>query len=130
MPITFSFCREDGYVTVVYSGRFGDTEMLNSWKKLYEDKEWVPGLNELVDCSQVTETDVTSDGLRRLAEYTNVVFGTHGISSVKVAIYAPTNIPFGMSRIYEANASDSSEKVRVFKSLHEAISWIKGSEEI
>lgn len=130
MPITFSFCREHGYVVVVYSGRFGDTEMLDSWKKLYEGNEWVPGLNELVDCSQVTETDVTSHGLKRLAGYTNGVFSTHGVSSVKVAIYAPTNIPFGMSRIYEANACESLEKVRVFKSMHEAISWLKGSEDI
>lgn len=126
MPITFSFHREQGYVVVVYSGRFGDMEMLNAWKKLYEDKEWVPGLNEIVDCSQVDGTDVTSDGLEHLAEYTNGVFSKHGIHSVKVAIYAPTNLPFGMSRIYQSKACELSEKVRVFRSMHEAISWIRG----
>lgn len=129
MPITFSFCHEDGYVTVVYAGRFNDTELLDAWKNLYERSDWTPGLNELIDCSQVDDTDVTSDGLQTLAEYTKSIFSKHGIRSVKVAVYAPKGFSFGMSRIYEALSDDLLETVRVFDNLQEAKSWVKGIKE-
>jgi hypothetical protein len=58
MPTTYSFFHEDGYVIVTCTGRLTDDDLLNSWKELYEGDEWIPGLNELVDCSQIDASAV------------------------------------------------------------------------
>lgn len=130
MSIDFKFCKEDGYVIFMYNERFNNTELLAAWKNLYENSDWSPGLNELIDCSRVNGTDVTNDGLRSLAKYTKSIFSKYSIRSKKVAIYAPKDLSFGMSRMYQAMSDDTIETVRVFKSMQEAMSWIKEKEEI
>jgi hypothetical protein len=127
MPITFSINLNDGYLTAAYTGKISDEELLASWKNFFQGVEWIPGLNELADLSQADLTGITAGGLESLVSYAKRIYDKHNIRSVKVAIYAPKPLHFGLARMYEAITYNQPQSVEVFRSLQEAVSWIKGT---
>jgi hypothetical protein len=127
MPIAFSSDEDTTFVLMTYVGRLSDEEFLTAWEGYYESSQWTPGLNELNDLSQTDLREITTDGIRRLAEVANTVHASHGVSSVKVAIFAPDPLPYGLARMYGAMASESPELIRVFRGMDEARSWLTDS---
>ncbi|MBN2425823.1 MAG: hypothetical protein JXR46_01040 [Calditrichaceae bacterium] len=126
MPLTFTVNHKPGYVLCRYSGKITDEEIFNSWKSFYESDNWIPGMNFLSDISDVDGSAISSDGLRRLAQYSRTVHEKNNVSAVKVAIYASRPLPFGLARMYEGYSYRSPEMVRVFKSKVAAEAWLKG----
>lgn len=125
MPITFSINHKDGYSIAKFDTRISDEELLNAYKAFYTGKDWRPGQNELVDFSDVDLEEITIKGMINLAEFAESVFKAHNIPSVKTAIYAPKDLTFGLSRMYEAISFESPENVRVFRDILEAEMWLK-----
>jgi hypothetical protein len=125
MPITFSINFDDDYLIAAYTGRISDEEMLASWKGFFQGGKWVPGLNELIDLSQADLTDITADGIEQLIDYAKTVYEKYNIPSVRIAVYAPENIHYGIARMYEALTFDSPQSADVFRSIQEAESWLK-----
>lgn len=66
------------------------------------------------------EFDLTGEELRRVAE--------HGRSVLKeparVALVAPSDLAFGLSRMYQAYREDARREHRVFRSVDKARAWI------
>lgn len=123
--ITFSFAhKEDGYLHAIYTGHISDDELMQAWKTLFEDEQWVPTLNFLIDISQADTSTITREGIQRLAYYTQTILEKHGIPSIKAAVFAPRDLQFGLSRVYEALAAQSSETKQVFRSMSEAVAWL------
>ena len=125
MAITFAPNQEEGYLLSKFSGEVTDDELLNSYKEYYENEQWIPLSKELVDSSECERPAITNDGLKRLAKYVENILLNRGITTFYTAVYAPYDLPFGISRIYEVIASESPEAVMVFRNLNDAISWIK-----
>jgi len=125
MPITFSMNKKDGYFLCTYSGKISDQTLMDAWKAFYEGDEWIPGTNELSDLSDANPTGVTSEGLRSLAAYAKLMHAKHQVSSIKIALYAPQKVQYGLSRIYSALTYDSPENIEVFDDMEEAIKWVK-----
>ena len=125
MPITFSINFDDNYLIAAYSGRISDEEMLASWKGFFQGEMWVPGLNELIDLSQADLNGITANGLEQLVNYAKTVYEEHDIHSVKIAVYAPENIHYGIARMYEALTFNNPQSADVFRSIQEAKSWLK-----
>ena len=125
MAITFSSNQKEGYFISKYSGEITDVDLFNSYKAYFENEAWLPLSKEIVDLSELGKTTVTSDGMERLARYIENLLIKRGITTYHTAIYAPGDLTFGLSRIYEVMASGSPELVMVFRQLDKAISWIK-----
>ncbi|MEJ2545228.1 MAG: hypothetical protein P8Y99_14265 [Calditrichaceae bacterium] len=128
MPLAFSVKKEEGYLICTYTGKITDKILIDSWRAFYESDDWIPGFNEISDISQTDELEVTSTGLRMLAEYAKTMHQKHNIRSIKVAIFAPEKIQYGLSRIYDAMTYNSPEHTRVFDNLEEAEQWIKNND--
>ncbi len=79
-------------------------------------------LNEIFDASQVDDIDVTAADIRHLSAVTQA-FTSVGVS-IKVAIVAPGDLEFGMSRMYEMLQSQSINALRVFRERALAEQWI------
>ena len=79
-------------------------------------------LNELIDFSDVSDVEVTVDGLRRLAERVAELNPTG--RSYKVAVVAPSDVLFGLTRLYEVLNEAAPGEARAFRSLEEATSWL------
>jgi hypothetical protein len=128
MSITFTIYTDKGYFLSKYEDRVSDDELLHAYQEFYSGDKWQPKLNELVDVSDVDVGKITANGLRRVAEYTKSVLREHGLNAVKLAIYAPHDLPFGLARMYEAFTEESPESVHVFRDLVAAKRWLESEE--
>lgn len=63
MPISFTINHEQGYFISKYVGKLTDDELVESYKNFSEGDDWIPGLNELADLSEMDATIVTTDGI-------------------------------------------------------------------
>ena len=123
--ISFFPNQEEGYFVSKFTGEITDDELLNSYKEYFEDEEWIPLSVELVDLSEIDRTTVTSDGINRFARYIENQLIERGINTYYTAVYAPHDLTYGLSRIYDVMTNESPESVMVFRQLSDAVSWIK-----
>jgi len=124
MPIEFTVNHESSYFTTKYIGKVSEDEVIDLYTTFFEDDGWAPGLNELVDHSELDGSNLNGDGLRKIAMFASYFYKEHNISNVKTAIFAPKDLPFGLSRIYDVMTDDSPEEVGVFRDMQEAKSWL------
>ncbi len=134
MPILFTLNREHGYFISILIGEFSDNELLASYKKYFEGDEWFPGLNELVDLSQikytgVTEDGLTSEGLKKLAAYMETINTKYKITYTKVAIYVTEKSQIELERVFDAFNKDPTATSRVFNDIQQAELWLKNTKE-
>ena len=123
MPISFTIYEGQELFVSLWAGSVSDLDMLSSYKDLFENEQYKPGYNEIVDARNAQMDGVTSVGLRNLASMVNQYLSGKTVS-FKTAIIAPANSSFGISRMYEVFANDSPEQVRVFREPNDALEWI------
>ena len=121
MAILHTINQEHGVVLSTWVGVISDSDLLQSYKQLYEDERWKPGFHEIVDAREAQVSDVTSTGLRRLS---SMVEGYVAGVGFRTAIVASKDLHFGLARLYEAVSDASPETVMVFREMDEAIEWI------
>jgi len=124
MPIRSIIEKENGLIRTTASGRVSGAELVDYYRRLRGHPDFKRTLNEIFDASQVEAVDMTADDVRRLSavteEYTSV-----GVP-VKVAIVAPGDLEFGMSRMYEMLQVQSINTLKVFRERAPAERWIAG----
>lgn len=123
MPVAYSIKKEEGYVHIFYSGRVTDTEFVDVYQKLYEDEEYLPGLDELGDQSDVTSLEISIEGVKKVAILVEKYIKPSG-QRFKSAIVAPQDLSFGMGRMYEMTTDESIEQVKVFRNIEDAKEWL------
>ncbi len=122
-PITHSINEDLQLLITTWSGAVTDAEMMTAFRAAYADSRWVPGFNEVTDLRRATLGAVTADGLRAVRRL--VAESVAGFSGrFKTAILAPTDLGFGISRMYEMMSDESSESVRVCRDADEAAAWV------
>jgi hypothetical protein len=125
MPIRTIIEKDNGLIQTSASGRVSGPDLVDYYKRLRNHPDFKHDLNEIFDATQVEEIDVTADDVRRLSavteEYTSL-----GVP-VKVAIVAPGDLEFGMSRMYELLQTRSINTLRVFRERSLAERWIADS---
>jgi len=124
MPITFELKESDNYFITKYVGIIRSSELLDSWIQFLEGNNWIPGLNELADLSEADLSELNKYDLVRLSMYVDRIYAANNIKQVRVAVFAPSNVPFGMSKMYEAYSEQSTELVQVFRRKEEALEWL------
>ena len=125
MPIEHTIDHERRLVTAKAKGTLTDEDIFGYQRDVWSRPE-VDGYSELVDMSQVDSTDLPS--VERVRELARLSAGMDSRSSAsRFAIVAPTEIAFGLGRMYEAyrNLDDRSTKeVGVFRSRQEALAFL------
>ena len=73
MPITFHFRPEENLVVCIHKGSRSD--ILESYKSMYENDSFDISMNRLVDVRQVGSSDISKpDSLEQLASFTKSQF--------------------------------------------------------
>ena len=111
----------------VARGRLTDRDLLEAWGDALADPSYDPALDSLVDMSEADSFEVTPEGAQRLADVMVMCAkepppGTRP----RVALVAPTDVAFGMARMYQsirASGGAPSEH-RVFREMAEARAWL------
>ena len=110
-------------VTLILSGTLTDRDLFAAYEALYADPGHRVGMDELTDCRAVERVEVTTGGLVALAAATARLLDVQA-QTWRVAIVAPSDIVFGMARMYEAFRAESPEQVQVFRDRASAEAWL------
>lgn len=122
MPIRMTIERDKGLIRTTASGCIGGTDLIEYYRRLRAHPNFRSNLNEIFDATQVEGVDVTAEDVRHLSSITEA-FTKHGVP-VKVAIIAPGDVEFGMSRMYEMLQVQSINVLKVFRERSAAEAWI------
>lgn len=127
MRITFKVIPEKNYFISLWQGDITDSEMLDSYMDFYQSQEWKPGFNELADLREIGISDISSAGLRQLAEYVNSFYREQNITETKTAVISVDPYPDGMAQLYNSLIEESPERIAVFNDPSQAELWFLNS---
>ncbi len=124
MSVAYEYDEEAKYLLTRFWGVVTDADVERQARAVAEDERIGPGTKELVDLSGVQDVEASSQSLRSIVFYD--LTHSEKFRGHKTAIFAPEDLPFGMSRIYEAlsEVSDAPSEVRVFRTIEEAREWL------
>lgn len=125
MPILFRVKPRHGYFVTIYRGHIPDEEHLLAFEHFFTGKEWDPSMNELAIASEARSSSISYDSLRSLLALKNRYYRENNVTHVKIAIYAPDDLAFGIARMYDVITDESPEEVRPFRDVREAMRWLK-----
>jgi hypothetical protein len=121
--VRYEIDREFELVVAVATGRIGDADLIDYAERLHADPDRGKAKHELVDLRHVArDSDVSSAGVRQLAEFWSDRADT--IAGGRLAIIAPSDVGYGMSRMYQILRSDGPDSIQVFRDLVEALRWV------
>ncbi|MBU4318330.1 MAG: hypothetical protein KKF30_13795 [Proteobacteria bacterium] len=125
MPILFTVNQDKGYFTARYVGTITEEDVLRENALFLSSGEWHPGLNALVDLSEADLSVAHNPVIKRVAQYFENVLRANHANSVKTAIYAPSDFPYAIARIYEVMTEQSPQTVQVYREISEAKTWLE-----
>lgn len=125
MPIAFEISETDDFYIARYEGKIRDSELVASYRDFFiQDLKRVK-IPELADFSHADFSEVTSEGLWRLAQWGRDFLENQGVLEHKTAVYAPGySASKPMAVIYDVFSTDSPEVVRFFEDRDEAVRWL------
>jgi hypothetical protein len=114
----------DGIRRCRLAGEVGDDSLLASLRRLWTDPGYEPSLPELYDFRGVHAGDVTSRGVRAVAEL-NEELHPHA-PPVRVAFVVDHDLGFGLLRMYQPYVHDGrGDNIRVFRDEAQALAWVR-----
>ena len=116
-------------VVSLWHGEPDDASMLQSYRDLYMDPLWKPGMNELLDMRIASLRLLSGDGIREAGEIT-VAALKDSDQEMKTAALVAGDLEWGIVRMYQALASETPETVQVFRDLDETLAWLELSQQI
>jgi hypothetical protein len=106
-------------VTLTVSGNLDDAGLLELADELSVAPELEPDFSLLIDLRLAKGQDVTSAGVYRLVERSLVLS-----AASRRAVVVPSNLGFGMARMYELLRDGRGGSPRVFRDYDEALCWV------
>jgi len=92
-------------------------------KKIYSEEEIYLRKYQIIDFSETTAVDVSSSDVKEVVSMNKE--GLRLNSDFKLAIVAPTDLLFGMSRIYKAYGESIGFKISVFRDKENSELWLQ-----
>ena len=127
MPLEIRIEPAKGLRHAVARGKLTDRDLLEAWGDAIADPEWDPALDSLVDMSPVESFEVTPAGAQRLADVMAMCSKEPPPGAKpRVAFVAPTDIAFGVCRVYETYRELQGAAAHFFvcRSQAEARCWL------
>jgi len=107
---------------VAVSGPVSDQEFVDFVMGLAKRDDIPTARKELVDLSELERTDVEADSLREAAVRFRGLDQT--VFESRVAVVAPSDIGFGLARMYQSFRGDSTVEFEVFRARAAALEWL------
>ena len=117
MPWRYDLDPETGILILEVSGPLGDEDLLEIAEAVVPYADSASGL--LADLLQADGKQVSAQGVRVLGRWEEVF-----PSEFRVAILVPSDLGYGMARMFSTHREAKGESVRVFRELDEARRWL------
>jgi len=119
MATTYEINAERGVIVVTVTGDLTDEGLFDMHRRLAEDPAVRRDFALLFDLREAHGESVTTDGVRALAGLPLVLS-----PESRRAVVVPTDLGFGMARVYGMRREAKGSKVEVFRDFAEACRWI------
>jgi len=123
MPISFEIVPSIQLVVNQASGVVTDDELIAVVVEIGKHPQFEPHFKQFYDLRGVTDFQVSSPGVRRLAAANPFRKGS------RRALLCAADVVYGMARMYEVFSDDRADELYVFKDLEDALDWLQISEE-
>jgi hypothetical protein len=124
MPALYKIDKERRLVMTTGAGILTMAESLAHQNKLANDSDFDPSFSQLMDFTQVTQIELSTNDIRRLAQRS--IFSPQS----RRAFIVPSATAYGLARMFEILREAAGEHgIGVFRSLEEALDWILSKEE-
>jgi hypothetical protein len=123
--VSYYYEFEDRYqilLTVAY-GSMGENEFRELYFDMCARKDEERALTGILDLIGVTTLNIDSQLIRELASHPP----TFSDPALR-AVVAPTDLLFGMSRMFQMLGSETREELHVVRTLHEALTLLNAKE--
>lgn len=119
MPAFYKVDQERRLVMSTGSGVLTMADLLAHQEKLLVDPDFSPDFSQFWDLTHVTEVELTTEELRRLAARS--IFSPES----RRAILVSNDLVFGLSRMFEIFRETLGENgIHVFRNLDNALDWV------
>jgi hypothetical protein len=115
-----------GLVTFMVSGKVTSEGLIKALKEMLSDPKFRKGANNLWDFRNIDSGEITATDIQEIAEFIEKNKERRG-EGYKVAFVVIRDVDFGLARMYEGYAGRLPFTVRVYRSMDEALSWIRSS---
>lgn len=124
MPITYTIRPDLRLIVITHTGIVEDEEFIQAYARLSCDEKFDITYNRLVDLRNTDSRVRSTEALRRLAKIDEAQH--EGIISPvpKTAVIAPSDLSYGLTRMYNAMSSDAVREFAVFKTAEEGLAWL------
>ena len=127
MPIDYGIDRERRLVVCAPYGTLTDQDIFGYQRDVWSLPE-VAGFDELVDMSAVEHIALPHPKrVEDLARLASQMDAESGAAPARMAIFASTDIAFGLGRMYQAHRemrSQGGRRVGVFRTLEDALGYL------
>jgi hypothetical protein len=124
MPISSLHSVDDGLIRIECSGVIRDVDLGDLITASLEGLAAVVGGVILLDFTQVESVEVSPKAISKAAHENR---GRDVTQGVKMAVVAPTDVAFGLARMYQLSRDDE-DNVQVFRERADAWLWLGRSD--
>ena len=121
MDVSYNIDKDKNLIYIKFSGFVTKQELITSFAKMNEDPIFNKGLNVIIDAKEV-KTNLNINDIRKIITYLKYIQKKR--DKIRLAIVAPENATYGISREFEALWYEQKVEVQVFRDLAEASNWI------
>ena len=123
MAIDLKFNDDRTGLEAIASNQVTKSDFMGACSEAFNNTNVVNQKYQILDFSQCTDFELSSDDINSLSQL--AINASKINSNIIMAIIAPTDLVFGMSRIYEVYAEESGFKIKVFRNKSDAESWVE-----
>ncbi len=95
-----------------------DEDAYSHQDKLRIDPAFNPSYNQLFNFTELTHADLSTDAIHHLADRNPFGLGS------KRAFVAPSDLMYGLSRMFQLLTNYHQDELRVFRDMHEAHKYL------
>lgn len=110
-----------GRVRIVVVGKAGVDLFGAAFNAVLDDPDFSPGMDTLWNLMNADVSSISIEEIQSIVDMVEINAQRRGAG--RVAIVAERDVDFGVSRIYQALASDLDTSVAVFRAVADAEAW-------
>ena len=119
MPLEIEIRSEERLVITRWIGSMGDRDLIDADDEFRKNPAIKPEFDQLADLTLATEGGVSRQTLQVLTTRAPAFSNTS-----RRAFVAPSDVTFGMARMFEQMRGEDAGEIRIFRSMEEAEKWL------
>ncbi len=123
MPLNLKYIDDAKGIYVTLEGKVTLDDLKAGALEAYSEEHIQNQIYQIIDFTSCSSFDLSSSDMQEIAKID--IEASKINPNIKIAIIAPSDLAFGMCRVYEAYADETGFDIMVLRSREEAASWIQ-----